>query len=70
MSKSIGGEFPPPEVADKMKVGDKYLWIPDYAARKWGCTPVMYIVEERRRRGKKRVIHMPYFTLHAGALHG
>ncbi len=59
--KVYHGEFPDRDVTDRMKIGEKLLWIPDDRMRKIGCTPCLYILERFTARGvRNRTILMPY----------
>ena len=57
--KVIKGDWPE-EVLEKMKLGDKFLWMPDDELRKMGVAPVVYIVELYSSQGRRRTVCMPH----------
>lgn len=56
--KVCRGEFPDRDVTEKLKLGDKLLWIPGPRYRGWGLGPTLYVVE--KCRGKRGTLLMPY----------
>lgn len=59
--KVFKGEYPDQDVIGKMKLGDKFLWIPDKETRKMGVCPVLCIIESYAFNGRQKVSFcMPY----------
>jgi hypothetical protein len=56
--KVYHGEFPDREVTERLKLGDKFLWVPGPELRHWGLGPTLYAVE--RPNGQRFAVLMPY----------
>lgn len=56
--KVYHGEFPDREVTEKLKLGEKFLWIPGSDLRHWGLGPTLYVCE-REKSGRSTLL-MPY----------
>jgi len=61
--KTYYGDFPDREVIDAMKVGDKFLWIPDSRMRKFGAKPTLYTLQTIPIGSRTTTIIYPHWPL-------
>lgn len=63
------GEFPDCDVTEKLKLGEKLLWVPGSSYRGRGLGPTLYVVERRPELGPGTLL-MPYPVHPAHLSHG
>lgn len=40
-TKVFKGDFPSEDVVSQLRTGERFIWVPDEASRRFGCSPML-----------------------------